>query len=42
MYAPKYLAMISNINKETGKIFVYSYFKTLIGLRSFARSTFTN
>ena len=38
MYAPKYLAMISNINKETGKIFIYSYFKTLIGLRSFAEA----
>ena len=37
-YAPKYLAMISNINKEDGKIFVYSYFKTLIGLRSFAEA----
>jgi superfamily II DNA or RNA helicase len=35
-YAPKYLSMINNIQKEDGKIFVYSYFKTLVGLNSFS------
>ena len=27
MYAPKYLAMISNINKETGKIYFVKVFR---------------
>ena len=35
-YAPKYLAMINNIQKERGKILVYSYFRTLIGLNTFS------
>lgn len=37
LYSPKYYAMIKNILKEKdGKIFVYSNFKTLIGLNSFS------
>ena len=37
-YSPKYLAMINNINKQAihGKIFVYSFFRSLIGLNSFS------
>ena len=37
-YAPKYLAMINNIEKKSnrGKILVYSYFLTLIGLNTFS------
>ena len=37
-YAPKYLAMILNINKQapTGKVLVYSFFTKLIGLQSFS------
>ena len=31
-YSPKYLRMINNIQKQDGKIFIYSNFKTLIGL----------
>ena len=35
-YSPKYLAMILNIQKERGKQLVYSYFRNLIGLNTFA------
>ena len=37
-YAPKYLAMINNIENKNnkGKILVYSYFLTLIGLNTFS------
>lgn len=37
-YAPKYLAMIKNIENKSnrGKILVYSYFLTLIGLNTFS------
>jgi superfamily II DNA or RNA helicase len=37
-YAPKYLAMITNIENKSnkGKILVYSYFLTLIGLNTFS------
>ena len=35
-YAPKYAAMIKNIKKEEGKIFVYSNFISLIGLNFFS------
>ena len=35
-YSPKYYTMISNIMKEKGKILVYSYYKNLIGLNTFA------
>ena len=37
-YAPKYLAMINNIENKSnkGKILVYSYFLTLIGLNTFS------
>ena len=35
-YAPKYLEMIKNIQKEDGKIFVYSNFISLVGLNFFS------
>ena len=35
-YSPKYERMIKNIQKEDGKIFVYSNFITLIGLNCFS------
>lgn len=37
-YSPKYLQMILNINKNApnGKILVYSYFRSLIGINSFS------
>jgi superfamily II DNA or RNA helicase len=37
-YSPKYLTMIQNIQKNApnGKILVYSFFRTLIGLNSFS------
>jgi superfamily II DNA or RNA helicase len=37
-YSPKYLQMIMNINKQapTGKMLVYSFFLSLIGLNSFS------
>ena len=37
-YAPKYLAMINNIENKSnkGKILVYSFFRTLIGLNTFS------
>ena len=35
-YAPKYLEMITNIQKEDGKIFVYSNFISLVGLNFFS------
>ena len=37
-YSPKYKQMITNIQKENGKIFVYSNFVTLTGLNTFAFS----
>jgi hypothetical protein len=37
-YSPKYLQMILNINKQApnGKLLIYSFFRTLIGLNSFS------
>ena len=35
-YSPKYLEMIKNIQKEHGKIFVYSNFLSLVGLNFFS------
>ena len=35
-YSPKYLKMILNIQKERGKQLVYSYFRNLIGLKTFS------
>lgn len=35
-YSPKYFIMIQNINKEKGKLLVYSYFRNLIGLNIFS------
>lgn len=35
-YSPKYFEIIKNIEKSKGSCFVYSYFRTLIGLNTFS------